>query len=411
MGVAERCDRWLPLLSTGGAWLVTRGLLLILLFVAFPDTLGDIDYYQSTDDPREYPVWAVALLRVMEWPGLLGVPYSVSFVAHALLVDLLFFRALPATRGAAQARAVWVLGIGALGPVAFARFDIFVTVLVGFAVLAHQRSTVRAVTLLTVAAMLKIWPGALLVTLLGRARLRSHAAACVAIVALAVGATLAFSAWDRLLSPLRFQSGRGTNIEALTATPAMWGWLVDPATWRIALSDVSNAFEIHGPGMAVAGTSSTVLMALVVPPLLAPAVAALRRRHPTRGWGSLVAFSSLAVILALILSSSVLSPQFMMWPLAPLAAFVAVQGWTGRLPRVAWLVLAACALTQLFYPGAYPALTEPQGLVSVLALVALTLRNLVLVVAYVVCAREVWRCLRGAHEVGAQPRTGDAVGS
>ncbi len=146
----------------------------------------------------------------------------------------------------------WILFVTLLGPLAYFRFDMAPAVLAGAGALLARRRPALAGALIAFGAALKLWPALLVLPLLGvdrkaRAlghRLRCHRRLCLALSSLAVGG------WQRLLSPLSWQSDRGLQVESLAASPLMWlRTAQDGGGWIVGLSRY-NAYEIVGPGVA-----------------------------------------------------------------------------------------------------------------------------------------------------------------
>ena len=82
-----------------------------------------------------------------------------------------------------------------------------------------------------------------------------------------------------------------------------------------------------------------------------------------------IATASLATISVLLATGKVLSPQYLLWLLAPLALYAGKPEIVDR--KVPFLMAAACALTTVVYPVTYPGLLVD----DLLPWVALTLRN------------------------------------
>jgi Glycosyltransferase family 87 len=247
---------------------------------------------------------------------------------------------------------------------------------------------------------LKLWPALLLPALAARHRERRRLVGVVA----AIGAVLflgsvVLAGWARLVSPLAWQADRGLQIESVLATPVMLAWAVEPGPHVVGYSEF-NAFEITGPGVAallVAGTVSTVLIAIG---LILLWVRAWHRADTLTHDG--VVWLGLAAVTAFMVSSRVLSPQYLLW-LLPLAAagLAVVRTARGlrRLRRWVTVLLVSTLATQLVFPVFYGNLTvHTEDSYGVVLLVAA--RNVALVWLLVEAAREAWWQLRTAPGQG-----------
>ena len=98
-------------------------------------------------------------------------------------------------------------------------------------------------------AALKLWPALLVLPLLGVGRRGTRVAAGFGITGGGLAlASLLIGGWERLVSPLTWQSNRGLQIESVPATPLMWLRAASEGRgWTVGLSRY-NAYEISGPG-------------------------------------------------------------------------------------------------------------------------------------------------------------------
>lgn len=340
-----------------GVWLATRGL--IVSDVGFWNHVAQL----RLEDVNNYQVWAhhltarQALPDGPAWqypPGaafLMLLPrlgfgsYSESFVALMLLFDLagLGLLALLGRRSGNYIGVwVWLLGMPLLGALPVLRFDL-VPAVIGIAALVviHRRPNWFG-ALVGLGASLKVWPIALLFGEWERRRLIHAALAALAVLALVfLVAAIAFG------DPAAFvneQSGRGLQQEAVATAPWQLGQLISGHVADRAVR--FGAWEIATPAAdAVAG----LLMWLTLAALAAAAVWWRRRARAIRDGRTDLADAAVsrdfvfAVVLLLVVTSRVLSPQYMIWLLG-LAAVVLTAGGT-RLARPAWLVIGATILT------------------------------------------------------------------
>ncbi|WP_294180415.1 glycosyltransferase 87 family protein [uncultured Schumannella sp.] len=273
----------------------------------------------------------------------------------------------------------WIAFLVLLGPVALGRIDT-VTVAVALAgVVVLQLAPRAAGILLTVAAWIKVWPAALVaaIVLVDRSRIRvAVAAAATTVVVLAVA--LAAGAGGTVFSFITEQTGRGLQIEAISATAWMWDAAIHPAGASAVYYDTSIlTFQLRGDGVAAAAAIATPLLAVAVAVLLVAAVVALRRGVAS---AELLPVLALAITTALIVFNKVGSPQFVSWLAVPviwgLVSAVRGEGSSFRVPAVLTLLIAV--LTQAIYPFLYDDLVA----LGVVPLVVLTARNLLYLVLF-----------------------------
>jgi Glycosyltransferase family 87 len=371
------------------AWLVTRlPLVLIALDVMpypWPETiLGDIGLYEGweavlrrghfpADDWNwQYPP-AAAL--VMLAPGLLPGGYLGGFLTLAAVADAAVLALLlgAAHRGGSRLGAcAWVLGVPLLGVIAYARYDLIVAAVAVGALVAAGRPTLAG-ALAGIGAMLKVWPALLLFGLEpGRVTRRALAAAVTAGVA--VTAVLALLL-PGSLSFVGYQRGRGVQIESVPGTVFLVGRHLG---WEGTNPFRYGAREFVGPGVAV--------VAVVAPALTLAVLCWLfywRRRarwHPSTPYDAALTATLLAVV-----TSRVLSPQYLLWLLA-LAGLCLTQRATSQ-RTVCGLILVCAALTQLEFPVLWAGVVHAH----VAADLVLLTRNVLLVVAAVLSAVALWR--------------------
>ncbi|MFE5889482.1 glycosyltransferase 87 family protein [Streptomyces sp. NPDC056462] len=321
------------------------------------------------------PVLAPALV-----PGL---DYGRAFVALTALCDVLIFvmllcAARVAGRGLAGAW-LWTVGLAALSTMPWNRFDLLVTGLAMAALVVASNQRVwsdRAFgVLVALGSMVKIWPVLLLIgTRKGRRTRRVWVAA--ALTTLAVTASFAFT-MPNAFSFLSGQKSRGIQIESVGALPfhlaRHLGW---SGTW--AAKDGSHEFV----GPYVEGVS-LIMQALTV---LAFGWLLYWRQRSDLGMSYALPDAALTATLLFVVTSRVISPQYMVW-LIGLAAVCLLRPDTTQRP-VACLLLAACLLTTLDFPLLYRELRDDG---APLAIANLYARNLLLVAAAVLSGLRLWR--------------------
>ncbi len=418
---AAASGRWrllAPVVALGALFVLTR-LFLLLLTVreqhfVLPSVTADVrDIYlgwfdvlregrfPASDEKWQYPP-AAAL--VMLAPGIMPFNYVDSFYVLSFLVDVATFVVLVrASRRHGPERAsgqpwaawIWTAGVALGGPIGYGRYDLIVTgvAVSGLVLLAglapEDRDAARrrwwGGALLAFGALLKIWPGLLL---LGVGPGRRWKQAWTGAVVSGVALTAAFMlAMPGALSFLSHQGGRGIEVESIGALPFQvavhHGW-----SGRVALS--YGSMEYIGPHVQ-----------LVAKICLALSVVALGWlvlwRSSARTWRvSTTADAAFVAVLLFVVTSRVISPQYMVW-LVGLAAVCALHfGPSGdsvmRLP--AGLVLVATALSCVEYPYYFQELLAAERG----AVLLVTVRNLLLVAAALIGATRLWRTTR------AQPR-------
>ena len=406
-------------------WLVARGIVFGIWAWFGLTTQYDVLYYWHrthlmwTGTPLaqtlvEYPTPVVWFFSIPYWLAGQSRPgFVVAFIAMMLLLDVLFAVALWRAGGTRRTFAVmfWIIFTFVMGPTTYMRFDLVPAILGGLAVIALY-SNRRAISggLVGLGAALKLWPALLWPATLGgswRSRGRSLVGALVVGGGLAVTALVA-GGWTRLISPLRWQSDRGLQIESLWATPLMLIRGFAPDRYTVAVSQW-QAFEITGAGARQMLTVSTV--ATVVGYLALVAVYALWLRRSDRTIVD-AALLMVLVVTVIIATNKTFSPQYMMWLGGPLAALLVASGLAPReqqaptwrdLRHLTYWVLGLTLATQLVYPVLYEPLIHLGGWMPV-ATAVLVLRNVAMACFVVWLSLLVRRTLRRGQETRASRR-------
>ncbi len=383
-------------------WLLSRSLTLtILVFGHESDVTGDVKYYARSlhqlfeggglrDTLQEYPLPVFLVILPQFVLGFLNqVAFSILFALSMLAVDAVFtgflWRGDGRRRG--DATNLWLWFVPAIGPLAYFRFDLVPAVLAGGAVLAAIRRPAVAGALTAFGAALKLWPVVMLPTfLIRRGDRRQVLAGFFVTAALIGGIALALGGVSRTLSPLRWQSARGLQIESVAATPLMLARMIDPVgTWEVRLSQY-KAFEIFGPGVHLATQLTNVLTVLGGLLLVTLWWRALRAETPsarTLGW------IFLATTLIVTVTNKTLSPQYLLWLGGPAAA-LAVRAPADREVRIfARVLLVTAVATQLVFPVGYNALLKTHSNMWLTTL-DLALRNVLLLWLTWYAVRQVW---------------------
>ncbi|MGR0220263.1 hypothetical protein [Agromyces sp. ZXT2-6] len=303
------------------------------------------------DTPWVYPILAFAPMTAAlafgaEWYGQAWL--AMVAVLDAIAFSLLLGRGTFSLRRRAAAW-WWVAFLAMLGPIALGRID---AVTVPFAVVGLLWAAGRprvAATLLTVAAWIKVWPAALVASLVVALRRRVEVATmAVALSAGILGVSLIAGSGANAFGFVAAQAGRGLQIEAPLAVPWLW-WIVagtDEAT--IVYDRDILTFQVEGPGADAAAAVTTPLMALGVAAVLAAGVRAAMRRAPV---ATLLPPLALAFTTVLMLANKVGSPQFVTWLAAPVILGIVLGG--SRFLTPAALTASIALLTHVLYPYWY----------------------------------------------------------
>ena len=387
------------------SWLVSRAITLALLVMVESTVVGDVSYYARSlrvlfhggsihQVLQEYPL---PVMAIMLPPYLLGImnplAFGALFAASMLIVDAIFTWTLWRVGGRRRSEAVrfWLWFVPAVGPMAYFRFDLVPAMLAGAAVLAAARRPAWSGALTAIGASLKLWPALMLPSFLLRRLDRRPVLKGFFFTGLAIaGASFAVGGWSRLLSPLHWQSGRGLQIESVTATPLMLGWAVHPkGTWDIRISDY-KAYEIYGPGVHGFITASSIFTILGLAFL---GFLWYRARMLPSVSAETVAWLFLATAAMVTITNKTLSPQYILWLGGPLAALLARWPGDPYVRRAARLLLIICVLTQIVFPLTYNHLTNGDE-ASLPTMLVLTLRNVLLVTLTWIA------CFRVLHQTG-----------
>jgi hypothetical protein len=400
------------------AWFCTRLLLILWATTVLPwfshgSVLGDVNLYRSWakilatgtfpvhDTQWQYPPAAAVIFLIPQAFTHLGISYIVGFFFLALLADLAVFLLLlghahrnSVTDGAEPHLTgvwVWIAGGFAIGPLLLMRYDVIVTALAVAGLVAPARSVkVRWAlrgALLGFGTMVKAWPGALVLGLPPKGAGRRA-------FAWAVGTALAIAAIFSLtmtgaLSFISGQSNRGIEVESVLASPFMVAsWFGYP----VRIVHLYGSFQVSGPGISVVSDFAELLSVLGIGFVLWWRLMRFRPRCWTPG---LMYDTAFTVMLVLVVTSRVLSPQYLIWLLGLAAVVLTEHGPMRRgtvLARPACLVVCCALITQIEFPLLFGEVLGGQFWGTMVV----ALRNLVLVIAAVQALRALWQA--GARE-------------
>lgn len=328
-------------------WALTR--IVAVASIWFVDwILHDITIYEGwqaafqsgsfpIDDPTwQYPPGAGLFLAL---PGLAPTPYPPTFVALVLLVDAALMGVLIAAfRRSATADAfglrIWAWAALIVGPIMFVRFDVLPTLLAVAAVLLAARPLWSG-AMAGLGFLVKVWPAVVLLALPRRRLPAGLAGFAAALVVLLTAVVLTM---DHTGSFLANQASRGLQAESTGALPY---WI-----WRMLGGEVANGLEYGAIQVQMSGAEAVGTVVQVAGLLMIGIIAwwrlSGRLEHASAGDVALL------VVMVLVASSRVYSPQFNVW-LVGLAAAAALTS-ASRLRRVVILVIAVSVATQIVYP-------------------------------------------------------------
>lgn len=381
------------------AWALTN-VVIVGILIFWPFAKGDPMYYfrNSLGKPvhpshgalplSEYPdagLWPVR--AIIQLSGDHAHVFLTLFSAVLITCSTAFFFYL--LNRSHRAALFWTAFTAAAGPIVYSRLDLIPGLLVAATAAALFTHPKLASALLGFAAMSKLWPAALAAGLVDKwnrsatwVRLAAFGGTLVVVGAI----TVLTSGWDRLVSPLTYQDVRGLQIESILATPLIVAATIFPGQWHIAKAP-SKSFEIFGPGVDQLVTASSVLMVCTMLFGLAWAL----WHFLGDAWSPRsTALFFLTMVLLLIVSNKVFSPQYVAWFGPVLAVLLAKQpgdgasaparagthGEAAALRKLTWLSVLAAALTTVVFPFTYNLLFEGPHWFAALVLTA---RNILMV--------------------------------
>ena len=396
-------------------WAWTRGVLMLFVYNVIPyishgDITGDVKLYNKWSNilsqghfPQNDPTWqyppgaavVIELPRIIH--SLTGLSYYAGFYVLALGSDLLVFLLViyRCWRTAAEIGQVrpdylgayaYVAAIFMLGPIVFGRYDIAVTMIasIGLALALRTAAATWRVRGLAIGfgTIVKIWPIALIFGLPrgpnGRRAIRW------VVLGIAVP-TLLLLPLSGSLSFLTQQSDRGLEVESVLAAPFL---LARHFGYHGIIKNRYGSFEIIGPGISEIAQFCELLTLVGFCWLL---WWRRRARLTPERWSEGVYYdAALVAVMISIITSRVLSPQYLVWVCGLIALCLALtplhRGGT-VLAGPCWLLLATISITQLEFPLLFDRLVHG----SLKAALFVTGRNVLLVGATAWAATLLWR--------------------
>jgi hypothetical protein len=362
--------------------------------------LSDITYYYQhvvrmaegllpfRDVFIEYPPLFLPLLAA-PGTGLDGPTYMIRFAVLMMLfmAAACAVTALAAYDGASTRRALVVAAVFSgltllLGPIAANRYDPAVALVLAFVMLFMARNRwVAVAVMIGVGFALKVTPAILLplvLILAPRKRIIrmmigfSVAAAVPFLWVLLMGG----NSLTNLSQMVAYHLDRPLEIESLLATVFWLGRLLGVTTVQVGQAAGSQVIVSSAADIAASLSSGVLLLAL-------GAVFALvwRRREVVASSAPLQFLAVLATLLASLVGSKVLSPQYFVW-IIPAVALVALDR------RVlGGLMAAVLLLTHIEFPANYWQFAQYQVPGAIWIVV---LRNLILLAAFVLSLWYLW---------------------
>jgi hypothetical protein len=411
-------------------WFVTRLLLMLWATTVLPwfshgSVLGDVTIYRGWakiletgtypvhDTQWQYPPAAALVFLVPQVFTHLGVSYIIAFFFFALLADLSVFLLLlgHAHRNADADSAdphltgvwVWVIGGFAIGPLLLMRYDVIVTALAVAGLVAPARSVKARWSLrgafLGFGAMVKAWPGVLVLGLPPRGPGRRALGWAVGTALVTTG--ILSLCLTGALSFLSGQSNRGIEVESVLASPFMVAsWFGYP----VKVVHLYGSFQISGPGISAVSSFAELLTVVGVCIVL---WWRLMRFRPRCWTPALMYDTAFAVLLVLVVTSRVLSPQYLIWLLGVAAVVLTENGPMRRgtvMARPACLVVFCVLITQIEFPLLFGEVMGAQFWGTMVVAV----RNLILVIACVQALRALWQAGARDPQIAAEDTSAPA---
>ena len=400
-------------------WFVTRVVLYLiankhLLAHYGKSSVGDVNTYfkwaQNSlyygqiphDTQWQYPPLLAPILVFPEWLfKTFGVHYLTGFTAMTFLADCVITTMLVWTatrRDTWSGPWYWILGVPLLGPIVYGRYDVFPALCVvvalallgkGVPMLMADGSTGRELNnrrwvagiLIGFGTAIKIWPG-LAVFGLPRGKRGWQTIAAIAASIIGTIATLSIF-FSGTLSFLGNQSGRGIEIESIWGIPFVLGK-------RLHLEHVVTNRVVYGSYQVVpdgGGLISDIVSAMYYVALISmlAGFGLMAYWWWRKTWRpAVMADATFVATLVMIVTSRVISPQYLIWLLAVAGFCLLYKDTTQR--RSSLLVLICLPLTQYEFPIAFQQLLHAHIFVTLVV----CLRDLLLVLATYYGFRDLW---------------------
>ena len=371
------------------AWVLTRTFSLVLAYLDGM-TAGDVRYYYDearahslTTALLEYPFPSALALsfpaKTLPW-----LVYDIGFATLAVVIDgliaLAFYRHFG---GRAAWRWTWL--VACLGPIAYYRFDIYVAASLAVFVLAVPNRPWLSGLAVASGFGVKLWPAIFGIGMAGSKRQRwqhmffSLLGGLTLLVGTAVSAGV-----DRIFSPLKWQGSRGFHTEAVLSSVIGLRQLFGDG---LPIRQQNGAWEYVGENLAHWTWIPQLLGKLgyvAVLALLAVTCYLLRNSRGSRDEANpdedraaltsdqrhVLGVGLTAVIGMFVVTSPVISPQYMIWMIPGLVLVPA-----GRMRRLGYALMIGC---QLNLPWLFDGVVSHDYLFASAYRVAIFCRNVVL---------------------------------
>jgi hypothetical protein len=336
----------------------------------------------------EYPPGAVPFLVL---PGVFGTtvePYRLAFVVMMVVADLLGLVAclrIAKRWNSPTAPWLWVILVGLLGPLAYARFDLVPAVMTAWAIerAAHDRWG-WAGAWMTAGGVAKIYPFMLLPLMFVSSTNRKRFV-WAAFAVLVVGVLPVLTSLDDVWRDVGgYHLSRGIHVESLS------GSILFIASRQGLVGQLAHGSgALHFTGDVAEGLR--IVCDIAVLAVMAAGIY-VTTRIPRGNVQSLSAAMLGTLCLAMV-ASPVLSPQFMLWIVPFGVAVVAAEG--GR--ALPWLLIGITVATVAIFPFLYSELATGAPLPVIL----LWGRNLALLGLGLFSLRRPWRAFVDTQSTGA----------
>ena len=408
LGVARAFGETRAGLITGFVAVHLAYVLVLLPVIVSGGTEGDLPLYRKwaieaiggywpvIDFPWVYPAGALIPIvgSVVAGPALYQLVWLLM-CAGANLYGIWVLTKGFRLRAAYPAAWYWLLTLVLLAPVSMLRLEGIAAPLTIAALVHIARRPRLAGALIALATWIKVWPAAIAAAAVAISNRRWRIAlGGILLSAGIIAAAVLAGAGRDIFSFLMVQGDRAIQLEAVVATPWVWGAVAEAPGTFIYQNVALATREVAGPGSRIA--SSAIGVAMIVAFALIALVLLTARRQLSRAGFTvaasrraemrLILLGSFALTAALIVFNKVGSPQYMMWiaPIIVVGLFVDRERWLAP----AWVMAGISFATSLVFPILYMPLIEANPW----AAAVLTIRNVSLVGIFVWSCLELSRC-------------------
>lgn len=336
-------------------WVITRAWLLLSGYqiIKYPQgqsLFADVQLYdwwagnmQDGHFPINDPMWQYPPLAALIFLlGYLIAPQTFGFVFLATAVDVLLFYYLLEAGKDKEIRtylpaAVWVSSAVFMGPIMLGRFDVFPTFFAVVALLFASNSKIFGINA-AIGAILKVWPALLLI---GQPK-RILKTSVIWFTSIFVSFSFLLTLWwPNSFSFITGQKSRGLQIESVAALPYMiWHSGVE----HLQIQFRYGAIEVLANGIGAVSLVISIIGALLIAQVIRWRLKGLIEEVPS-------AQIVLYVVTVSIVTSRVLSPQYLIWLFGLLA--VCALNPPKNFVSIFSFVAVSAFLGQVIFPGLY----------------------------------------------------------